>query len=112
MTDTKNITQLAVWVYKGDSSKSDAPRPIDLKTMQVPVPGPGSRLKILELIAEDDDGVCKSGYGVIIPSPNTKKAVLGTTGELGRERENQQREQLTFMFSMDHIDSAAANIFD
>ena len=99
-------------MYKGDSSKSDAPRPIDLKTMQVPVPGPGSRLKILELIAEDDDGVCKSGYGVIIPSPNTKKAVLGTTGELGRERENQQREQLTFMFSMDHIDSAAANIFD
>ena len=51
--------------------------------LQVPVPGPGSRLKILELIAEDDDGVCKSGYGVIIPSPNTKKATLGTTGELG-----------------------------
>ena len=102
-------------MYKGDSSKSDAPKPIDLKTMQVPVPGPGSRLKILELIAEDDDGVCKSGYGVIIPSPNTKKAVLGTTGELGRERERESTERtahITFMFSMDQIDSAAANIFD
>ena len=29
--------------------------------------------------------MCKDGFGVIIPSPNTKKATLGTTGELGRE---------------------------
>ena len=50
--------------------------------MSVPVPGPGARIKILELIADADDGVCQSGYGTIIPSPNTKKAVLGVTGEL------------------------------
>ena len=43
--ESNRTHQLAVWVYKGDSSKSDAPKPIDLKTMQVPVPGPGSRLK-------------------------------------------------------------------
>ena len=41
-------------------------------------------MKILELISDGDDGVCKEGFGVIIPSPNTKKATLGTTGELGR----------------------------
>ena len=43
--ESNRTHQLAVWVYKGNSSKSDAPKPIDLKTMQVPVPGPGSRLK-------------------------------------------------------------------
>lgn len=77
LIEHSGTARLAKWVFKG--SKGTIPKPICLKEMTCEYPE-AHRIKIVELIADKEDGIVKSGIGMILMSPSVLKQFKGLDG--------------------------------
>lgn len=71
LMENGETTRVAQWVFKGTTQRADIPKYICLKDMSCEYPTAHS-VKIVDLIIDDSDGVCKSAVGMIMNSPTVK----------------------------------------